>query len=75
MPVALLPVLSPMGAVILDFAPRFQWPLLAIGLIAGSFEEIEWTGFATPRLFSKFSIGRPGARNQSAGNEITTGDH
>ena len=34
------------------FAPRFQWPLFAIGLIAGSFEEIGWTGFSTPRLLA-----------------------
>lgn len=34
----------------LGFSPRFQWPLFAVGLIAGSFEEIGWTGFATPRL-------------------------
>lgn len=32
------------------FAPRFQWPLLAIGLVAGTFEEIGWTGFASPQL-------------------------
>ena len=35
------------------FAPRFQWPLLAIGLVAGTFEEIGWTGFASPRLLSR----------------------
>lgn len=35
------------------FAPGFQWPLLAVGLIAGSFEEIGWTGFATPRLLAR----------------------
>lgn len=32
------------------FAPRFQWALVAVGLIAGTFEEVGWTGFATPRL-------------------------
>lgn len=32
------------------FAPRFQWTLLGVGLIAGALEEIGWTGFATPRL-------------------------
>ena len=37
------------------FAPRFQWPLLAIGLVAGAFEEIGWTGFASPRLLSRQS--------------------
>ena len=35
------------------FAPRFQWPLLGIGLVAGAFEEIGWTGFASPRLLSR----------------------
>ena len=37
------------------FAPRFQWPLFAIGLVAGAFEEIGWTGFASPRLLSRQS--------------------
>lgn len=36
------------------FAPRFQWPLLAVGLIAGAVEEIGWTGFATPRLLARY---------------------
>ena len=38
------------------FAPRFQWPLFAIGLIAGSFEEIGWTGFATPRMLARQQV-------------------
>lgn len=54
MPVVLLAVLWPLG-ILLDpaFEPRFQWPLFAIGLVAGSFEEIGWTGFATPRLLAR----------------------
>ena len=54
MPVLLLATLWPLG-VFLDpaFAPRFQWPLFAIGLVAGSFEEVGWTGFATPRLLHR----------------------
>lgn len=54
MPVVLLAILWPLGAN-LDpaFAPRFQWPLFVIGLVAGSFEEIGWTGFATPRLLAR----------------------
>ncbi|ESQ73714.1 hypothetical protein ABAC402_17770 [Asticcacaulis sp. AC402] len=42
------------------FFPKFQWPLLVVGLIAGSFEEIGWTGFATPRLLARHGIGRSG---------------
>jgi uncharacterized protein len=38
------------------FSPRFQWPLFAVGLIAGTFEEIGWTGFATPRLLARYSL-------------------
>ena len=53
MPMLLLIVLWPLSATVDGaFAPRFQWPLFAIGLIAGSFEEIGWTGFATPRLLA-----------------------
>lgn len=54
MPAVLLTVLWPLG-VLLDpaFAPRFQWPLFAIGLVAGSLEEVGWTGFATPRLLAR----------------------
>jgi len=54
MPLLLLATLWPLS-VLVDpaFAPRFQWPLFAIGLVAGSFEEIGWTGFATPRLLAR----------------------
>jgi membrane protease YdiL (CAAX protease family) len=52
--VLLLAVLLPL-AVLLDsaFAPGFKWPLFVIGLLAGSFEEFGWTGFATPRLLAR----------------------
>jgi membrane protease YdiL (CAAX protease family) len=51
MPVLLLAALWPLGAFVDPaFAPRIQWPLLAVGLVAGTFEEIGWTGYATPRL-------------------------
>ena len=42
------------------FAPQFQWPLFAVGLLAGSFEEIGWTGFATPRLLARQSLAMAG---------------
>lgn len=35
------------------FAPGFRWPLFAIGLVAGTFEEVGWTGFATPCLLAR----------------------
>ena len=54
MPLLLLAVLWPLSAFVdAAFAPRFQWQLFAIGLIAGCFEEIGWTGFATPRLLAR----------------------
>jgi membrane protease YdiL (CAAX protease family) len=51
MPLLLIAVLWPLGAFADSaFMPRFQWPMFALGLIAGGFEEIGWTGFAAPRL-------------------------
>ena len=35
------------------FAPRFNWPMFAIGLIACTFEEIGWTGCASPHLLAR----------------------
>jgi membrane protease YdiL (CAAX protease family) len=54
MPLLLLVNLWPLS-VFLDpaYSPRFQWHLFAIGLIAGSFEEVGWTGFAAPRLLQR----------------------
>ena len=51
MPVLMLAILW-LLSLIADpaFAPGFRWPLFAIGVITGTFEEIGWTGFATPRL-------------------------
>jgi membrane protease YdiL (CAAX protease family) len=57
MPVVLQVVLWPLGAFIDPaFTPRFQWPLFAIGLVAGGFEEVGWTGYATPRLLARLRL-------------------
>ena len=54
MPVLMLAVLWPFSLITdTAFLPRFQWPLILIGLVAGTFEEIGWTGFATPRLLAR----------------------
>jgi len=45
MPAILLTLLWLLSAAIDPaYSPRFQWPLFAVGLIAGSFEEIGWIG-------------------------------
>lgn len=60
-PLILLAILWPMSAAVGPaFKPHFQWPLLAVGLIAGGFEEIGWTGFATPRLLGRRGVGAAG---------------
>ena len=55
MPLLMLAVLVPLS-LIADpaFAPGFQWQLFAVGLVAGTFEEIGWTGFVTPRLLARW---------------------
>ena len=53
-PLLLLAILLLLSAFVSPaFAPRFQWAMFAVGLIAGSFEEIGWTGLATPRLLAR----------------------
>jgi len=42
------------------FAPQFHWTLLGVGLVAGAFEEIGWTGFATPRFLAGRGLGAGG---------------
>jgi uncharacterized protein len=57
MPLLLVAVLWPLSTFVDPaFAPRFLWPLFAIGLVAGTFEEIGWTGFATPRLLARLRL-------------------
>jgi membrane protease YdiL (CAAX protease family) len=60
-PLCLLAILWSLSAVVAPaFAPRFQWVLFGAGLMAGGFEEIGWTGFATPRLLARPNAGMPG---------------
>ncbi len=56
-PAILLVVLSVLS-ILVDpvFAPRFQWWLFGLGLLAGTIEEIGWTGFAAPRLLACKSL-------------------
>ncbi len=57
MPLLLLAILWPLGVVVdLAFAPQFYWPLFAVGLVAGCFEEVGWTGFAAPRLLARHQL-------------------
>ena len=60
-PLLLLAILWSMSRVVAPaFKPHFQWTFLAVGLIAGSFEEIGWTGFATPLLLAHRGVGTAG---------------
>jgi uncharacterized protein len=60
-PVLLLVVLLPLSALVSpDYRPTFLAFGIAAGLLAGFFEEIGWTGFATPRLLERFSPLRAG---------------
>jgi uncharacterized protein len=56
-PLLLLAILSVLSATVsLTFAPSFRIEGIAVGLLAGSLEEIGWTGFATPRLLKQFNV-------------------
>lgn len=60
-PLLLLAVLLPLSAwVSPDYRPTFLAFGIAAGLLAGFFEEIGWTGFATPRLLERYSPLRAG---------------
>lgn len=60
-PVTLLSLLLSFAAIAGPaFIPGFQWMLLFAGLLAGSFEEIGWTGYATPRLLARHGTLRAG---------------
>ena len=48
------------GTALTDGRPGLQWPLLAVGFVAGGFEEIGWTGFASPQLLERHGLGRAG---------------
>lgn len=60
-PVTLLALLLPLAAIAGPaFTPGHQWALLFVGLVAASFEEIGWTGYATPRLLARHGTLRAG---------------
>lgn len=54
MPAVVLTVLSVMGWLVDDaYAPRFDVTFILIGAVAGLFEELGWTGVATPALLRR----------------------
>ena len=61
-PVAMGAVLLGLSTLSADFAPAQPNLALALagGLLAGFFEELGWTGFATPRLLARYGLVRGG---------------
>jgi membrane protease YdiL (CAAX protease family) len=60
-PVVYLAILGTLAILVSPaFAPGFQPIGLVIGLLAGGVEELGWTGFATPRLLSRWTPLRAG---------------
>jgi uncharacterized protein len=60
-PIASLAILGTLALLVSPvYAPGFQPIGLVIGLLAGVIEELGWTGFATPRLLSRWSPLRAG---------------
>jgi flavodoxin/membrane protease YdiL (CAAX protease family) len=56
-PIMILVCLLPLSRLISsDFTPSIFLPGIVIGILAGYFEEIGWTGFAFPRLAPKYGM-------------------
>jgi uncharacterized protein len=56
-PLLVLSILGPLSIwVDPAYTPAFKWELFMLGLVAGCFEEIGWTGFATPRWLARRSV-------------------
>jgi uncharacterized protein len=56
-PLLLWAILSVLSATVSPaFTPSFRIGGIVVGLLAGSLEEIGWTGFATPRLLKQFNV-------------------
>jgi uncharacterized protein len=60
-PVLLFMIFSALSFLLTDFSPASLVSLgIAAGLIGGYFEELGWTGFATPRMLQRFGFIKTG---------------